>query len=117
VDLIHILVQQPDGEAAGGATCLAELQGSNWAPLIEIAPQHKHVFSIFQWAWINGSTAVPVETMKTKIDEALQLFSSSFKGQNPTSLLDFITLILDNLNPSVSASSIAWLFTGRDKML
>ncbi|KAI3336654.1 DUF1941-domain-containing protein [Xylariaceae sp. AK1471] len=109
VDLIHVLVQQPDGEVAGGATCFAELEVNNWAPLIEIAPQHKDVFSIFHWAWIKGSTAVPAGAMTAKIEDALQLFLSSFKGQNPTPLLDFITLILDNLNPNLRSLNPKWL--------
>ncbi|KAI0429649.1 Neurochondrin-domain-containing protein [Xylaria sp. FL1042] len=109
VDLIHVLVQQPDGQATGGATCFAELDVSSWASLIEIAPQHETVFSIFHWAWVNGSAGVPVETMKAKIDDALLLFVSSFKGQHPTPLLDFITLIFDSLNPNLRPSNPQWL--------
>ncbi|KAI0442197.1 Neurochondrin-domain-containing protein [Xylaria telfairii] len=109
VDLVHILVQQPDGKDAGGATCFAELDIESWGPLIEIAPQHNAVFSIFYWAWIKGAIAVPVESMRTKIDNALQLFISSFKGHNPTPLLDFITLIFDNLNPNLRPLNTQWL--------
>lgn len=101
--MIHVLVQQPDGETEGGATCFARLEVNNWETLIEIAPQQKSVFSIFHWAWIKGSNGVPAESMMTKIDEALQLFLSSFKGQPPAPLLDFFTLILDNLSPNVCA--------------
>ncbi|KAI0542212.1 Neurochondrin-domain-containing protein [Xylaria digitata] len=109
VDLIHVLVQQPDGQTAGGATCFAKLDVSSWEALIEISPQYQTVFSIFHWAWVKGSTAVPVETMKAKIDDALQLFVSSFKGHHPTPLLDFITLIFDNLNPNLRTSNPQWL--------
>ncbi|KAI1118017.1 Neurochondrin-domain-containing protein [Nemania sp. NC0429] len=109
VDLMHVLVQQPDGHTAGGATCFAELDVGNWAPLIEIAPQHETVFSIFHWAWVKGSTAAPVDLMRAKIDDALQLFISSFKGCNPTPLLDFITLILNNLDPALRPPNPQWL--------
>ncbi|KAI8626833.1 DUF1941-domain-containing protein [Xylariaceae sp. FL1651] len=109
VGVIHVLVQQPDGSAMGGATCFAELEVSYWAPLIEIAPQHNNVFSIFHWAWVKGSITVPAENMTTKIDEALQLFLSSFKGHNPTPLLEFITLILENLNPTLRSPNPKWL--------
>lgn len=100
--MINTLVQQPAGESAGGATCFAELEVSSWASLIEIAPEHKDVFSIFHWAWVNGSSSVPAEAMRKKIDEAVQLFISSFKGHYPGPLLDFVALILDNLPSNVS---------------
>ncbi|KAI1755478.1 Neurochondrin-domain-containing protein [Xylaria castorea] len=109
VDLIHTLVQQPDSQAAGGATCFAELDVDSWVPLIEIAPQRETVFSIFYWAWIKGNTAVPVETMQAKINNALQLFISSFKGHNPKLLLNFITSVLDNLNPNLRPLHPQWL--------
>lgn len=99
-----MLVQQPDGQADGGAACFAGLDVSSWAPLIEVAPQHETVFSIFYWAWMKGSPAAPVGLMRAKIDDAFRLFISSFKGCNSVPLLDFITLILNNLNPAVSAS-------------
>ncbi|KAI0118731.1 Neurochondrin-domain-containing protein [Nemania sp. FL0031] len=109
VDLIHVLVQQPDDQVAGGATCFAKLDVGSWGPLIEIAPQHETVFSIFHWAWVKGSTAAPAETMRTHIDDALRLFISSFKGNNPTPLLNFITLIFDNINPNLRSSNPQWL--------
>ncbi|RYC64749.1 hypothetical protein CHU98_g1482 [Xylaria longipes] len=109
VDLIHVLVQQPDGQAAGGATCFAELDVGSWEPLIEIAPQHETVFSIFHWAWIKGSTTLTIEIMRAKIDNALQLLISSFKGHNATPLLNFITLIFDNLYPNLRPSNPQWL--------
>ncbi|KAI0476843.1 Neurochondrin-domain-containing protein [Xylaria cf. heliscus] len=109
LELIHVLVQQPDGQTAGGATCFAKLDIDSWEPLIEIAPQHETVFSIFHWAWIKGSIAVPVENMTAKIDNALQSFISSFKGHNPTSLLNFITLIFENLNPNLRPLNPQWL--------
>ncbi|KAI0976135.1 Neurochondrin-domain-containing protein [Xylaria arbuscula] len=109
LDLIHVLVQQPYGRAAGGATCFAELDVDSWASLIESAPANETVFSIFQWAWVNGTLNAPVEAMRTKIDDALLLFVSSFKGHHPTPLLDFITLVLDNLNPNLRSSNPAWL--------
>ncbi|KAI0862694.1 Neurochondrin-domain-containing protein [Xylaria cubensis] len=109
IDLIHILVQQPDSQAAGGARCFAELDVDSWTPLIEIAPQHDTVFSIFHWAWINGAVAVPAETMQAKINNALQLFILSFKGHNPTPLLDFITSVFDNLNTELRPSDPQWL--------
>ncbi|GAP91157.2 putative duf1941 family protein [Rosellinia necatrix] len=109
VDLIHILVQQPDGQAAGGATCFAELDINSWAPLIEIAPQHKPVFSIFHWVWVKGSSTVPPEDMNAKIDKALQLFISAFTRHNPTPLLDFVALILDSLSPNLRPLDPSWL--------
>ncbi|KAI0553018.1 Neurochondrin-domain-containing protein [Xylaria curta] len=109
VDLIHILVQQSDSQAAGGARCFAELDVDNWTPLIEIAPQHDTVFSIFHWAWIKGTTVVPAETIRTKVNDALQLFISSFKGHNPTTLLDFITSVFNNLNPDLRPLNPQWL--------
>ncbi|RWA12779.1 hypothetical protein EKO27_g2316 [Xylaria grammica] len=109
VDIIHVLVQQPNGQAAGGAAYFAELDVSNWGALIEIAPQNETVFSIFYWAWVSGSTTISVETMKAKIDDALQLFISSFKGHRPMPLLDFITLIFDNLNPDLRPLNPLWL--------
>ncbi|KAI0194535.1 Neurochondrin-domain-containing protein [Xylaria flabelliformis] len=105
IDLIHILVYQ----AAGGARCFAELDVDSWTPLIEIAPQHDTVFSIFYWAWIKGTMAVSAETMQAKVNNALQLFISSFKGHNPTPLLDFITSVFDNLNPELRPSNPQWL--------
>ncbi|TRX89634.1 hypothetical protein FHL15_009543 [Xylaria flabelliformis] len=109
IDLIHILVQQPDSQAAGGARCFAELDVDSWTPLIEIAPQHDTVFSIFHWAWVKGTMAVSAETMQAKVNNALQLFISSFKGHNPIPLLDFITSVFDNLNPELRPSSPQWL--------
>ncbi|KAI1742269.1 Neurochondrin-domain-containing protein [Xylaria scruposa] len=109
IDLIHTLVQQPDSQAAGGARCFAGLDVDNWTPLIEIAPQHDTVFSIFHWAWIKGTTAVPAETMQIKVNDALQLFISSFKGHNPAPLLDFITSVFDNLDPHLRPSNPQWL--------
>ncbi|KAI0528025.1 Neurochondrin-domain-containing protein [Xylaria bambusicola] len=109
VDLIHVLVQQAPDQAVGGATCFAHLDVNSWAPLIEIAPQHETVLSIFHWAWINGSATAPVEEMRSKIDKALLLFVSSFKGQLPTSLLDFIALVFENLNPNLRPLDLRWL--------
>ncbi|KAI0408588.1 Neurochondrin-domain-containing protein [Xylaria palmicola] len=109
VDLIHVLVQQPDGQKTGGATCFAQLDVGNWAPLIEIAPQHDTVFSIFYWAWIKGSTPTSVDIMRSKIDDAIRLCVSSFKGHNPTPLLEFITRIFDNLDPDLRPLDPQWL--------
>ncbi|KAI1813907.1 DUF1941-domain-containing protein [Poronia punctata] len=109
LDLINTLVQQPAGEPAGGATRFAELEVGSWTPLIEIAPQHKDVFSIFYWSWINGSKSVPTDTMMEKISEALQLFISSFKGQYPAPLLDFIAMTLENLPPHLRSPNPSWL--------
>ncbi|KAI1426969.1 Neurochondrin-domain-containing protein [Xylaria sp. FL1777] len=111
VDLIHVLVQQPDGQAAGGATCFAELDVNSWAPLIEIAPQHMTVFSIFHWTWVKGSTAASAVTLKAKIGDALILFISSFKGHHPVLLLNFITLIFDSLDPNLRPLNLQWLRT------
>ncbi|KAI1360524.1 Neurochondrin-domain-containing protein [Xylaria arbuscula] len=109
VDLIHVLVQQPHGQAAGGATCFAQLDLNTWGPLIEIAPQYETVFSIFHWAWVSGSLAVPAKDLRPKLDGALKLFISSFKGQNPIPLLNFITLVFDNLNPDLRPPEPEWL--------
>ncbi|KAI1154270.1 DUF1941-domain-containing protein [Nemania diffusa] len=109
VDLIHVLVQQPDDQVVGGATCFAGLDVNSWGPLIEIAPQYETVFSIFHWAWVKGIATVPAEITRAKIDDALQLFISSFKGNSPAPLLDFITLIFDNINPNLRPSDPQWL--------
>ncbi|KAI0194152.1 DUF1941-domain-containing protein [Astrocystis sublimbata] len=109
VDLLHVLVQQPDDQDVGGASCFAELDVATWEPLIEVAPQHKTVFSIFHWVWIKGSMAVPVEALQAKIDQALQQFIASFKGHNPTPLLNFVTLICENIFPNPGPSHPQWL--------
>ncbi|KAJ8108037.1 hypothetical protein ONZ43_g6548 [Nemania bipapillata] len=109
IDLIHVLVQQPDDQVMGGATCFAQLNVDSWASLIEIAPQHKTVFSIFHWAWVKGNAATPVEIARVKIDDSLRLFISSFKGNNPTPLLDFITLIFDSIDPNLRPLDPQWL--------
>ncbi|KAK5636644.1 hypothetical protein RRF57_012356 [Xylaria bambusicola] len=109
VELIHVLVQQPHGQAVGGATCFAQLDVNSWAPLIEIAPLYETVLSIFHWTWVNGSASVPVEEMRSKIDEALLLFVSSFKGQHPTPLLDFIALVFENLDPNLRPLKLRWI--------
>ncbi|KAI1433383.1 DUF1941-domain-containing protein [Xylaria sp. CBS 124048] len=109
IDLVHELVRQPDGQIAGGATCLAGLDVNDWAPLIEVAPQHATIFSIFHWTWTKGVEGVPIQTMRAKIDGALLLFLSSFKGHNPTPLLDFVTLILNILNPDLRPLNPQWL--------
>ncbi|KAI0393922.1 DUF1941-domain-containing protein [Xylariaceae sp. FL0594] len=109
VDVINALVQQPASAPSGGATFFSELEVSSWAPLIEIAPQHEHVFAIFNWAWVNGSSSIPPEAMRNKIDEAMQLLISSFKGHYPGPLLDFVALILDNLPPHLRSKNAGWL--------
>ncbi|KAI1826256.1 Neurochondrin-domain-containing protein [Xylaria intraflava] len=109
VDIIYELVQQPEGHPVGGATCLAGLEVNDWAPLIEVAPQYETIFSMFHWTWSKGGAVVPAQTMRTKIDEALRLFISSFKGHDPTPLLDFVVLVLDNLNPDLRPLNPRWL--------
>ncbi|KAI1127795.1 Neurochondrin-domain-containing protein [Nemania abortiva] len=110
VDLIHVLVQQPNDQVAGGAACFAKLDVNDWVPLIEIAPQYETIFSIFHWAWIKGGLAVPPEIMRAKIDDAFRLFISSFKGNdNPMRLLEFITHALNNIDPNLRSSDPQWL--------
>ncbi|RYO81249.1 hypothetical protein DL766_000265 [Monosporascus sp. MC13-8B] len=41
-----------------GASIFAGLDIDEWTPLIEIAPEHPHVLSIFIWAWERGTTAL-----------------------------------------------------------
>ncbi|KAI1265187.1 DUF1941-domain-containing protein [Xylariaceae sp. FL1019] len=109
LDSIHGLVQQPHGTTTGGASHLASLEVGNWTPLIEIASKHDTVFLIFYWTWVEGTASAPVEVMQPKIDEALQLFVSCFKRQNPTPLVEFFTRVLSNLNPLLRPSSPQWL--------
>ncbi|KAI0165868.1 DUF1941-domain-containing protein [Xylariaceae sp. FL1272] len=109
LESICSLVQQPHGTTTGGASHLATLEVGDWTPLIEIASKHDTVFPIFYWTWVQGSDSVSVEVMQPKIDEALQLFMSSFKRQNPTPLVEFITQILSNINPLLRPSSPQWL--------
>ncbi|KAI2642854.1 Neurochondrin-domain-containing protein [Xylaria nigripes] len=109
IHLIYRLVHQPDSEVVGGATCLAELDVDSWAPLIEIAPQHCTVFSIFHYAWTTGFATIPANILQEKIDGALQLFVSSFKGHDSVPLLDFIVVILKSLDPSLRPLCPRWL--------
>ncbi|KAI1324887.1 DUF1941-domain-containing protein [Xylariaceae sp. FL0255] len=109
VDLIYTLVQEPSDAAEGGAKRLAELDVAVWTPLLNAAPEHKDVFSIFYWAWTQGADSLPVETIRDKIDEALGLFHLKFKGHNSLPLLEFFTLLLDNLVPIRWSSDPRWL--------
>ncbi|KAI1467041.1 DUF1941-domain-containing protein [Daldinia caldariorum] len=97
----------------GGAKSFADLDVEDWTPLIEIAPEHAHVLTIFIWAWERGTTGLEDEAareaMRTKIDQGIQAFVSSFIGTDATSLLEFVSHILRNLNENLIPHNPKWL--------
>ncbi|KAI1645326.1 DUF1941-domain-containing protein [Daldinia loculata] len=97
----------------GGAKSFADLDIDDWTPLIEIAPEHSHVLTIFIWAWERGPTDLEdeatQEAMRTKIDQGIQSFVSSFIGTDATSLLEFISHVLRNLNENLIPRNPKWL--------
>ncbi|KAI2630645.1 DUF1941-domain-containing protein [Hypoxylon sp. NC1633] len=108
IETLLTLVTVPEG-----AQCLAKLELDDWTPLIEIAPEQSHILTIFIWAWEKG-TAGPEdeqskEAMRAKIDKGIQAFVSSFIGTDATSLLEFISHILRNLNESLIPQTPKWL--------
>lgn len=98
-----------------GAEGVANLEVEDWTPLIEIAPEHSHVLTIFIWAWEKGTLNVKDEqareAMRSKIDQGIQSFVSSFIGTDATSLLEFISHVLRNLDESVSFLTSSILVT------
>ncbi|OTB20377.1 hypothetical protein K445DRAFT_72027 [Daldinia sp. EC12] len=97
----------------GGAKSFVDLDIDDWTPLIEIAPEHSHVLTIFIWAWERGPSNLEDEaareSMRTKIDQGIQSFVSSFIGTDATSLLEFISHILRNLNENLIPKNPKWL--------
>ncbi|KAI1804410.1 DUF1941-domain-containing protein [Daldinia bambusicola] len=97
----------------GGAKTFVDLDIDDWTPLIEIAPEHAHVLTIFIWAWERGTTGLEDEAareaMRSKIDQGIQAFVSSFIGTDATSLLEFISHILRNLNENLIPQNPKWL--------
>ncbi|KAL7626802.1 hypothetical protein AAE478_003576 [Parahypoxylon ruwenzoriense] len=96
-----------------GAKCFADLDIDDWAPLIEIAPEHPHVMTIFIWAWEKGTTGLVDEkstaAMRAKIDEAIQSFISSFIGTDAASLLLFISHVLRNTDEHLVPQNPKWI--------
>ncbi|KAI8958796.1 DUF1941-domain-containing protein [Daldinia sp. FL1419] len=97
----------------GGAKSFVDLDIDDWTPLIEIAPEHAHVLTIFIWAWERGPTGLDDEAareaMRTKIDQGIQSFVSSFIGTDATSLLEFISHVLRNINENLIPRNPKWL--------
>ncbi|KAI1393829.1 DUF1941-domain-containing protein [Hypoxylon trugodes] len=108
IETLLTLVSIPDG-----AKSFANLDAEDWTSSIEIAPEHPHVLTIFIWAWERGTAGLEDErsreAMRTKIDSGIQSFVSSFIGTDATSLLEFISHILRNLNESLIPQSPKWL--------
>ncbi|KAI1074459.1 DUF1941-domain-containing protein [Whalleya microplaca] len=97
----------------GGAKVFADLEVDDWTPLVEIAPENSHVLTIFIWAWEKGTSDLKDQTtkdeMRDKIDKAIQSFVSSFIGTDATSLLEFISHVLRNLDEDLIPRSPKWL--------
>ncbi|KAI0480637.1 DUF1941-domain-containing protein [Xylariaceae sp. FL0804] len=113
LELLGILVRQPDGPQPGGATVLAKLGIDDWTVLIEVAPQYlKEIFAIFHWAWITGSIALKESDqvqLRDKIDQAIVRLFSSFKSDNADGLLEFVASILQSVQPQLLSPKPAWL--------
>ncbi|KAI1376716.1 DUF1941-domain-containing protein [Hypoxylon crocopeplum] len=96
-----------------GARCLANLEVDDWTPLIEIAPEQSHVLTIFIWTWEKGTTDLKDEqskaAMRSKIDGGIQAFVSSFIRTDATSLLEFISHVLRNLDANLIPRNPKWL--------
>ncbi|KAI1143926.1 DUF1941-domain-containing protein [Hypoxylon sp. FL0543] len=108
IETLLTLITVPEG-----AKIFANLEVDDWAPLIEIAPEHSHVLTIFIWAWERGTTGLEDEqareAMRAKIDSGIQSFVSSFIGTDATSLLEFISHVLRNLDESLIPRNPKWL--------
>ncbi len=93
-----------------GAKCFANLDVDDWTPLVEIAPEHAHVLTIFIWAWEKGTAELGDEQskngMRSKIDKGIQALVSSFIGTDATSLLEFISHLLRTLDEHVGSPYI-----------
>ncbi|KAI0887189.1 DUF1941-domain-containing protein [Annulohypoxylon maeteangense] len=108
IETLLTLITIPDG-----AKIFANLEVDDWASLIEIAPEHSHVLSIFIWAWEKGTAGLEdqkaKDLMRDKIDGGVQSFVSSFIGTDATSLLEFISHILRNLDESLIPQNPKWI--------
>ncbi|KAI1417664.1 DUF1941-domain-containing protein [Hypoxylon sp. FL1857] len=108
IETLLTLITVPEG-----ATIFAKLEVDDWAPLIEIAPEHAHVLTIFIWAWERGTRDLEDEkardVMRAKIDSGIQSFVSSFIGTDATSLLEFISHVLRNLDERLVPRNPKWL--------
>ncbi|KAI0841597.1 DUF1941-domain-containing protein [Hypoxylon sp. FL0890] len=108
IETLLTLITVPEG-----ARIFAQLEVDDWAPLIEIAPEQSHVLTIFIWAWERGTTGLEDEqaraAMRAKIDHGIQSFVSSFIGTDATSLLEFISHVLRNLDESLIPRNPKWL--------
>ncbi|RYP67291.1 hypothetical protein DL771_007309 [Monosporascus sp. 5C6A] len=107
IETLLTLVSFPEG-----ARIFAELDIDEWTPLIEIAPEHPHVLSIFIWAWERGTTALADQQskngMKNKIDQSIQSLVASFSGTDATSLLEFLSHLGD-LGAELIPQNPKWL--------
>ncbi|KAI1457227.1 DUF1941-domain-containing protein [Annulohypoxylon moriforme] len=96
-----------------GAKIFANLEVDDWTSLIEVAPEHSHVLTIFIWAWEKGTVDLQDENakvlMRAKIDSGVQSFVSSFIGTDATSLLEFISHILRNLDEKLIPQNPKWI--------
>ncbi|RYP92136.1 hypothetical protein DL770_001717 [Monosporascus sp. CRB-9-2] len=107
IETLLTLVSFPEG-----AGIFAGLDIDEWTPLIEIAPEHPHVLSIFIWAWERGTTALADQQsrngMRNKIDQSIQSLVASFSGTDATSLLEFLSH-LGNLDAELIPQDPKWL--------
>ncbi|RYP87133.1 hypothetical protein DL769_000592 [Monosporascus sp. CRB-8-3] len=107
IETLLTLISFPEG-----ARIFAGLDIDEWTPLIEIAPEHPHVLSIFIWAWERGTTALADQQsrtgMRNKIDRSIQSLVASFSGTDATSLLEFLSH-LGNLDSELIPQNPKWL--------
>ncbi|RYP41470.1 hypothetical protein DL767_000975 [Monosporascus sp. MG133] len=107
IETLLTLVSFPEG-----ARIFAGLDIEEWTPLIEIAPEHPHVLSIFIWAWERGTTALADQQsrngMRNKIDQSIQSLVASFSGTDATNLLEFLSH-LGNLDAELIPQNPEWL--------
>lgn len=108
IEALLTLISVPDG-----ARIFANLEVDDWTSLIEIAPEHSHVLTIFIWAWERGTIGLEDEKekglMRAKIDNGIQSFVSSFIGTDATSLLEFVSHILRNLDEDLVPRNPKWI--------
>ncbi|KAI1212419.1 DUF1941-domain-containing protein [Annulohypoxylon truncatum] len=108
IETLLTLITVPDG-----AKSFANLEVDDWTSLIEIAPEHSHVLTIFIWAWEKGTLGIEDENakalMRAKINSGIQSFVSSFIGTDATSLLEFVSHILRNLDENLIPQNPKWI--------
>ncbi|KAI2463004.1 DUF1941-domain-containing protein [Annulohypoxylon bovei var. microspora] len=96
-----------------GAKRFVDLEVDDWTPLIEVAPENSHVLSIFIWAWEKGTISIEDEKaralMRANIDSGIQSLVSSFIGTDATSLLEFISHVLRNLDENLIPHNPKWI--------